>query len=608
MYNLTQSNILELMNSRIISFLFIVIVFISTLNYQANSQTVLPVGFSQEELLEMQQPNWQAPEGDNSKSILIPPPGPVRTMAQWEESQAIVITWTSYQSVLREIVRAIAPSTKVYIVCGTGSAGADSVSIKNYLTSGTVPASSIANCKFVYAPFNSVWVRDYGPNAVYLNDVDSLVLVDWHYNRPTRTKDDTVSRSLGRALHLPVYEASSGANLLYNTGGNWMSDGLGNSFHSKLILLENPTLSLSQVDTILKKYMGITRSIKMDTLPYDGIHHIDMHIKLLNEETLLVGEYPAGVADGPQIEANLQYILANYNSVFGTPYKVIRIPQPPDQTNGYTYPDVGGYYLTYTNATIVNKTVIVPQYYTQYDTTALRIWKGAMPGYNVIGINSNTTISASGSLHCITHEIGPNDPLLIVHQNLPNTTNTSSPYQVDARIQHRSGIQTATLFYTNDTTVGFNSVAMTMTNTNLNTWTGFIPPYPAGTHVFYYIKAHANSGKEQVRPMPAPLGNFMFYVLGATNIEERNGLFEIQPAYPNPSHGITCIPVSLTKNCKGSIKLLNMLGEEIALIYQGEMNHGEKNYFLNSLGIAAGAYMICVETPEGRLTQKLMVR
>lgn len=36
--------------------------------------------------------------------------------------------------------------------------------------------------------------------------------------------------------------------------------------------------------------MGIERYIKMQTLPYDGIHHIDMHMKLLDEETLLVGQ------------------------------------------------------------------------------------------------------------------------------------------------------------------------------------------------------------------------------------------------------------------------------------------------------------------------------
>ena len=47
---------------------------------------------------------------------------------------------------------------------------------------------------------------------------------------------------------------------------------------------------------------------------YDGIHHIDMHMKLLDESTLLVSEYPTGVADGPQIEANLQYVLSNFTT------------------------------------------------------------------------------------------------------------------------------------------------------------------------------------------------------------------------------------------------------------------------------------------------------
>ena len=352
----------------------------------------------------------------------------------------------------------------------------------------------------------------------------------------------------------------------------------------------------------------------MPVLPYDGIHHIDMHMKLLNEETLLIGEYPAGTADGPQIEANIAYILANYNSVFGTPYKVIRIPQPPSQTQGYIYPDQydgfgnPGYNETYCNATIINKTVIVPQFYAQYDTTAIRIWKDAMPGYKITGINSNTTISASGSLHCITHAVGVSDRLLIVHQALPNTTNTVTPYQVDARIQHRSGIASGTLYYTTDTTMGFTSVPMTLTSVVDNTWTGFIPAYPAGTHIFYYIKGIANSGKQQLRPMPAPQGNFEFDVLGPTAIIEETNQHSFVPAYPNPSHGITCIPVKFGKSTEGSLKLYDMLGKETVVIYAGEFQQGQKNFFINGLEIAPGAYFITLETKEGKISQKLMIR
>lgn len=588
------------------SIVAILVAFLGFYGQSSSAQTILPNGFSPEELELMKRSDFIEPDYEAKNSFTIPPAGPLRTMAQWEEVQALTITWTSYTTVLREIVRAARLETQVYIICGTTCSGStDSNSVKTFLTAGSVPLS---NVHYIYAPCNSVWMRDYGQNSVYMNDVDSLILIDWKYNRPTRTKDDTIPRSVARALNVPIYETTTGSDLLVNTGGNWICDGLGTSFHSKLITLENPTLTVPQIDNILSSYMGITRSIKMDTLPYDGIHHLDMHMKLLNEETLLVGQYPAGVSDGPQIEANIAYILANYNSVFGTPYKIIRIPQPPDITGPFTgYPSAGGDYLTYTNATIINKSIIVPQYYTQYDTTALRIWRDAMPGYNVVGINSNTTIAASGSLHCITHSVGVTDPLLIVHQNLPNTINTTTPYQVDARIQHRSGIQFATLYYSTDTSLGYSNVPMTLTSAINNTWTGYIPPYSPGTHVFYYIKAHANSGKEQVRPMPAPLANFEFDVLGVSGINEIFA-FEIKPAFPNPSHGITCIPVSFFNNTKGCIKLIDMLGDEVALIYDGDFAAGEKNFFINGSTISPGAYFISIQTLEGRLTQKLMIQ
>lgn len=568
----------------------------------------LPVGFSPEELADMNRADYTIPFYSAS-GITTAPTLPVRNMAQWEETQALTITWTSYQSVLREIVRAARQETQVYIVCGSACTGStDSTSVKNYLTAGGVPLS---NVHYIYTACNSVWTRDYSANPCYLNDVDSLIMVDWKYNRPTRTKDDTVCRALARSLNVPLYETTVNPTQLIHTGGNYMTDGLHTAFSSKLTQTENPTKTVAQIDTIMADFMGIHRYIWMETLPYDGIHHIDMHMKLLNEETLLVGEYPSGVADGPQIEANLSYILANYNSVFGTPYKVVRIPQPPDQNMGFSYPDAGGSYLTYANATIINKSVIVPQFYTEYDTTALRIWRESMPGYNIVGINSNTTITASGSLHCITHAVGVADPLLIVHQNLPNTSNTVTPYQVDARIQHKSGIQYATLYWTTDTTsVPFSAVTMSLTSAPNNTWTGFIPAQPAGTHIFYYIKAHANSGKEQVRPMPAPRGNFEFDVLGTTGVNEVLGGVAFKPAYPNPSHGLTCIPVTCSKDTKGSIKLYDMLGKEIALIFEGDMPAGDKNYFLNSISanMNAGAYLLVIQTSEGRSTQKLMVR
>ena len=111
-----------------------------------------------------------------------PPPTPVRTMAEWEELQGLMITWTSYTSILRQIVDYAQDEGLVFIVCS------DSNSVKTFLTSGGVP---LVNLKFIIYPFTSVWSRDYGPWAAYSGVSDSLKIIDWIYNRP-RPADDQV--------------------------------------------------------------------------------------------------------------------------------------------------------------------------------------------------------------------------------------------------------------------------------------------------------------------------------------------------------------------------------------------------------------------------------
>ncbi len=534
----------------------------------------------------------------SAKSITHPPTSPVRAMAEWEEISGLCIRWTSsQQTILRQIIVAAKLETMVYIVCS------DSNSVRSYLTSNGI---NFTNIKFVQKPSDSIWMRDYGQWNVYKNDVDSLYLIDWIYNRP-RPNDDAVPSEIATATGLPLYEMVNSPNDLTHTGGNYMVDGWGTAFSSKLILDENTDKTESEIDNIMQDWMGIDRYIKMPTLPYDEIHHIDMHLKLLDEETLLVGEYASGIADGPQIEANLQYVLSNYNSVFGTPYKVVRIPMPPDGSGDY--PDNFGDYRTYTNSTFINKTLIVPTYAQQYDTTALRILREALPGYTVVGINCNNIINQLGALHCITKEVGTSDPLLITHQPLQNTTNTTTPYQVDAWIKHKTGIQTATLYYTTDTTQGYQSVNMSFTNVPSDTWTGFIPAQPAGTVVFYYIHAQANSGKQQVRPITAPDGWWKFNVVGFTTIIEdedtENGMLS---SYPNPSHGITCIPIKTSSELNGKLFLADVSGREITTIYTGIFFRGEKNYFINTLNLNAGNYLLILQTEDGNSVQKLIVK
>ena len=56
-------------------------------------------------------------QNNSVNGITTPPVSPVRASAEWEEIDALMITWTSYTSILKEIVRAAQLETKVLIVC-----------------------------------------------------------------------------------------------------------------------------------------------------------------------------------------------------------------------------------------------------------------------------------------------------------------------------------------------------------------------------------------------------------------------------------------------------------------------------------------------------------
>ena len=432
----------------------------------------------------------------STEGIQTPPTFPVRTMAEWEPLGGLIITWTSYQSILRQVVDFAQDEVPLFIICS------DSNSVKTYLTQGGVPLN---NLNFIIAPFNSIWVRDYGPWTVYGGGVDSLLLIDWVYNRP-RPNDDASPQAFANRYGAVLHETTLEPYRFVATGGNFMTDGLGTAFSSKLIINENSSKTEAQINSIVSDFMGIDRYIKMDVLPYDGIHHIDMHMKLLDEETLLVGQYPQGVSDGPQIELNLQYVLNNFQTPFGRPYKVVRIPMPPDSQN--KYPSQGGDYRTYTNSVFVNKTVIVPTYDVKYDTTALRIYREALPGYNIVGVNSNSIIPASGAIHCITKEIGIKDQIHIVHNLIPVIQPVPGlGYPVKVYYKSKLPVTQALLYYTTDTLAGWNSVPLqTLAG---NDAVAYIPETGINKTIFYYFSISTQT-RTVTRPIMAPAGFYRF--------------------------------------------------------------------------------------------------
>ena len=544
-----------------------------------------------------------------------PPPMPVRHAAEWEEMEALVVTWRSFRSVLREIIRYAKEEVKVIITYdpeATLPQYNSATAIEEYLINGGV---DLNNLTMLPVPSNSVWTRDYLQTTVYANDVEDRYFIDWVYDR-NRPKDDTISNVIGHLFNIPVYSMTQPPTRIAHAGGNFLSDGLGTAFSSKLILDDNAPgnpfgagpHTEAAIDSIHQLFLGINRYIKFETLPYDIIHHIDMHMHLLDEETILWGQYPEGVADGPQIEANIQYLLDNYLSAFGTPYEIKRIIQPPDFDGAY--PNTFGDYRTYTNFVFINKTIIVPFYEEQYDTIAQRFFEEYFPGYKIVGINCNEMISAVGALHCIVKEVPAADPLWIVHRRQKDIANNDDrgDYEITATIRHRSGVETARVFWTTDTTAGYLPLNMYLTDTSSHIWSAKIPHQTNGTKIFYYIAAQAFSGKSQTRPLPAPQAFYHFTV----KQEEPSATLEkdfikINSIYPNPATAITVVPVATSRPVYLEVILTNALGNFLEVLYSGKTGRGNQNIFFDAGKYIPGIYFIILKSDQQVFIKKIII-
>lgn len=569
-------------------------------------QDGLPHGLSPEER-ELIRP-YRDSRATVSRGISTPPPFAVRTMAEWEEVQSLVITWTSYPGILKQIVRHALNECEVIIACE--DQGEVEAFLQNSEYGGAI--TDLSNVTYLNAAFNSIWSRDYFAENIYANEVDSLLLLDWIYNRP-RPDDDVLSDAVGAAKDVVVYSTTQAPYDLVHTGGNFMCDGAGTAFSSELVLDENgangefnqTVRDADGVDAIMEQFMGITNYIKMSTLPYDGIHHIDMHMKLLDEETLLVGSFPQGVSDGPQLEQNIGAVMAGENSCFGTPYHLVRIPMPPSTTGNFA-PNAS--YRTYANNVFINRTVLVPLYRTEYDTTALRILRAELPGYNVVGIDCDSDqniIGQSGALHCITKTIGVADPLLIQHQPLADTYITEGGYTVNASVKHKSGIASAALFWTTDLNAGFTSVPMT--DQGNGDWSGSIPAQTAESDVYYYVQGQANNGKVQARPIVAPEGWWHFRVLDvSSDVRNMNGPV-IADVYPNPTSSILVVDVANSVQEHVNVQLTDVLGRTVMQLYSGVLP-ADQRIFADISPLPEAPYLVQVSSSRGRSVSRVLKR
>ncbi len=389
--------------------------------------------------------NKRAADPENY-TITMPPAdiANTRPMTEWEEMSALVFAYPSYAAELDQasdtfvqIAKHASDYGEVWVlVDGTQ---AETIFKQKLTRAGVADDKLGVSIKFLRTTFDTYWFIDFGPLPLIRQAGDaagSYAFADFRYYHE-RPLDDALPTLLAR--NLPRLGQSAPATTyrmpLTTEGGTFQAttDGVcitgsrqiynmscaGGEDECRASIL---ALSLEDLQRhpfavemrgVLAGYAGCKDLIVTHSITDDGTGHIDMYLKILDDDRVLLGEYRAPFDNDFQEE---NAALMNDNAAFleayvkpdGGRFQVARLPMPghrrvEDWWGTYDVP------FTYINSTFFNGLNLWPAF-TFGDWRASRdeaeaIWQQVMPDMDHVWIDSEELSYQSGAIHCVTRTI-----------------------------------------------------------------------------------------------------------------------------------------------------------------------------------------------------------
>ena len=518
------------------------------------SEELLPIGFTAAELTRLD-------EIGSSTVATAPPPDGTRNPAEFETMTGVFIRWPL--GLPYNFIVPLSNQTFIWVICQSSEQAA--------VTSAfTAQGVNMGNVGFVFAPTNSIWVRDYGPWFLMLPEGTSGIF-NFTYNRP-RPDDDNFPVVLGADWGVPVFTSD-----IVHTGGNYMSSGLGQSMSTNLVISENGG-DEDWVDSQMALYCGVDDYFTMQDPQGSYIDHIDCWAKMLSPTRVIVLQVPPGHPDYAALEATAD-LLADTQDPYGTNWQVFRVYS--SGTEGYT------------NSLILNDRVYVPTWNSSNDAPAIASYQAALPGYDIYGVYYSGWLNTD-ALHC--RAMGLTDPemLWIDHTPVASTQPASTPVTIDALIRcHPSHALTSTVLHYRYGGGAFSAVAMT--SAGAGQYTADIPGASAGTVVDYYISATDNSGRSEQHPRYAPATWCNQYVVNGTGFADETGLLDgmlAAPASPNPFSGTVAVPISMGRPAFVTASVYDIQGRLVQTVLSGQVQGAYTISWTPGPDVPDGVYFI----------------
>lgn len=413
-----------------------------------------------------------------------PPPGEIHNIAEYEKMEGVLIGYPGTFGISYELIAGLSEVIPVTTIVETNSQ-------LNYVTAQYEANNvNMDNTVFLVTPLDSYWTRDYGPWFVRYGE-DQIGVIDFIYNRPNRPMDNAIPPQIADMMELEWF----GMDLI-TAGGNYMTDGYGNSASSDLTWEENPTMTEEEIDAMLLEYCGISTYHVLPDPNNTYIDHIDCWGKFLDVDKVLIREVPQSHPQYDEIEETAAYFEGQV-SAWGNNYQVFRVWTPNNEP--------------YTNSLIVNNTVFLPIMGGQWDDEAVASYEAAMPGYEILTFTGSW--ESTDALHCRVKGMADRNTLYIEHYPLLGEQDVQAEYSIEATITAYSGEEVLeedvkVIWWIN----GVPQDDITMTHEGGKIWSAVLPAGVEGSEMAYFLAATDAGGYTSTHPMIGEPDPHVFYV------------------------------------------------------------------------------------------------
>lgn len=359
----------------------------------------------------------------------------VRPMVEWEPMRAIVMSYPSYM-----LSSSNATATFVSIASHASEVGdvwfivdgsqAESGLKSRIASAGVDQATLDSKIKFYRTDMDSVWFIDSGPLPIVDTATNTFAFADWRYYHE-RPLDDGVPTDLARNMSAFGYEPTATVYRLPLTieGGTFQATTDGICFTSDrqvynlscydgacdeslndmdLATIQNHAYTL-KMESVMAAYLGCKDLVITHSVTDDGTGHIDMYLKVLDDDRVLMGQYVAPYGNtyeqenAARLDANAAFLEA-YVKPNGGGFTVPRIVMPGHRNSSY-----GNIPFTFINSTFFNGINLWPYSdYSAWDSkkaAAQATWDEVLPDYENIPVESTELSFYSGAIHCVTRTI-----------------------------------------------------------------------------------------------------------------------------------------------------------------------------------------------------------